>query len=94
MNIVYMLSEHCAFHEHRALPTCGVAQSLVSYKHQRAQIDHMYGVAQSMHHASTRGPRLTTSPSVLQGVCVLGGILGWGVTSQWSSATHLALKSL
>ena len=41
MNIVYMLSIHCAFDERSALPTCGVAHSLVSYKHQKAQVDHM-----------------------------------------------------
>ena len=41
MYIFYMLSIHCAFDEHVGTTHVFVAQSLVSYKHQRTQINHM-----------------------------------------------------
>ena len=76
MNSVYMLSIHCAFDERSALPTCGVAHSLVSYKHQKAQVDHMSPYAWCGY-----------KPTRL---CVHGGIWGRGLTSHWSNVDLMA----
>ena len=70
-----------------ALPTCGVAQSLVPYKHQRTQIHHMspymYVWCGSI---SAIMPALEGLDWPRHHVCYKVCAWGYlGVTSQWSS---------